>query len=255
MNVSSVIGAYQSAKALGTYGKKVEALASGSSLTTSKGQAADMAISNELSGELAGIRQGIRNVRDGISMFQVAEGSLGTVTNNLIRMHELAVQAQSGTYSKEQIAMMQEEFQTLSSANTQIGISTKFNGIPMHNDSQTLSISADGQTTISLPMKDVPAVVGDLTEDAEAAAATVNEAVKMVMEYRGELGSHINRLGEQTEVLAEQAEEVLKADTRISNTDMAQAAATASVEEIKAGIYAQKAHSESVQQIANLFFG
>lgn len=247
--------ASQSIRSLGAYTKQVEALSTGQRLNSAADGAAEMAISNQLAGDIAGIRQGIRNVRDGVSMFQTAEGSLDTVSNNLVRMKELSVQAQSGTYSEQQVALIQREFAELAAQNTQIGMTTKYNGIPLHSGSQTVTIRADGNTSLSLGMQDIPAVVGDLTSDPAQAAQDVEKAIADVSTYRGELGSGINRLSQQSEVLADQAENVLAAKTRISSTDMARTVASESATEIKASVYAQQIHSQTVQQVASLFFG
>lgn len=245
----------QPVRGLGVYAGQIERLTTGSRLNGAADGAAELAISNQFAGDLAGIRQGIRNVRDGVSMFQTAEGSLNVVSDNLIRMKELAVKAQSGTYSEDQIAMIQGEFAQLAAQNTQIGMTTKFNGIPLHSDAKTVTIQAGETTSLRFAMQDVPAIAGKLDSDPAQAAKEVEDAINRVSVYRGELGSGINRLAEQSKVLANQAENVLTAKSRISDTDMARTAAANTAAEIRANVYAQQAHARTVQQVASLFFG
>ena len=83
--------------------------------------------------------QGIRNVRDGISMLQTSDASLDVISKNLVRMKELATQAGSDVYSPQQKQLIQQEFDELASQNVQIGEMTKFNGIRLLKDNQVIS--------------------------------------------------------------------------------------------------------------------
>src|SRR5690606_10459242 len=82
-----------------------------------------------------GLSQAVRNSQDGISLVQVAEGALSEVSNILIRMRELAVQAASDTVGETERRFMDVEFQQLMEEIDRIAHSTTFNGVPLLNGS------------------------------------------------------------------------------------------------------------------------
>ena len=236
------------------YEEYLERMADAERVNEARDDAAALALINEMTADLAQYRQEMENARDGVSMLQVAEGTLQTVSDNLTRMRELAMQAQGGLYSEEQIALMQREFENLDEANAQIGMMTAFNGIALHRDGTEAAVAAS-EDPLSFDMQSVPAVGGDLTTDPAAAAAAVDEAIREVTAYRGRLGEGMHRLEAQFEGLAEKAENILEARTRIAGTDLAREVASNTAARIEAAVYARQAHSQSVRQIAEIFFG
>src|ERR1700733_11490170 len=88
-------------------------LSSGQRIVNAGDDAAGIAISQKLEGQVRGMRQAQRNANDGISFVQTAEGSLNEVSNILIRLRELGVQAASDTLGDEERGLVDKEFQTL----------------------------------------------------------------------------------------------------------------------------------------------
>src|ERR1700746_2613039 len=90
-------------------------LSSGSRINQAADDAAGLAISENLKGQIRGMRQASRNANDGISLVQVAEGGLNEVSNMLIRLRELAVQAASDTIGETERKFLDTEYQQLKS--------------------------------------------------------------------------------------------------------------------------------------------
>ena len=108
--------------------QSVERLSSGLRINSAKDDAAGMAVRELIRADIAALRQGSRNAADAVSMLQSAEGGLGVMDDVLIRMRELAEQASTGSYSSDQRAIMQQEFDELADEITRIANSTDFNG-------------------------------------------------------------------------------------------------------------------------------
>ena len=105
-----------------------ERLSSGFRINRASDDAAGLAISENLKSLIRGFRQANRNANDGISLVQVAEGSLNEVSNMLIRLRELGVQASSDTVGDTERRFLDVEYQQLKSEIERITESTNFNG-------------------------------------------------------------------------------------------------------------------------------
>src|SRR5690606_14650359 len=95
--------------------RSLERLSSGMRINKAADDAAGLAISENLRGIIRGLRQADRNANDGISLVQVAEGSLNEVSTMLIRLRELAVQASSDTIGDTERKFIDVEYQQLKS--------------------------------------------------------------------------------------------------------------------------------------------
>src|SRR6188508_3667689 len=118
----------------------MERLSSGLRVNSSKDDAAGLAIADRMNAQIRGTNVAIRNANDGISLAQVAEGALATITDALQRMRELAVQAQNGSNGTGDRSNLDTEYQQLSAEITRIATQTKFNG--------TAIIGAGATTTV-----------------------------------------------------------------------------------------------------------
>src|SRR3954468_24881011 len=129
-------------------GTSMERLSSGYRINRAADDAAGLAISERLRGQIHGLDQTQRNVQDAVSLVQTAEGSLTEVHAMLQRVRKLAVQYKNGSLSAADRTAIQSEVNQLSSEIERIGTSAEFNGIKLLNTAQTLSFqvgSADGQ--------------------------------------------------------------------------------------------------------------
>ena len=99
-NISALRATNASTKASSLLATSMERLSTGKRINSAKDDAAGLAISANMTAQVKGMNQAIRNSNDGIALAQTAEGSLGEINNMLQRMRELAVQSASGTYQK-----------------------------------------------------------------------------------------------------------------------------------------------------------
>src|SRR3954463_12850854 len=138
----------------GALGRSMERLSSGYRINRAADDAAGLAISERLRGQIRGLDQAQRNVQDAVSLVQTAEGSLTEVHAMLQRVRELAVQFKNGSLSNNDRTAIQSEVNQLASEVERIGASAEFNGIKLLNAGQTVSFQVgaqDGQViTVSL---------------------------------------------------------------------------------------------------------
>ncbi|MFZ7120920.1 MAG: flagellin [Eubacteriaceae bacterium] len=122
MNTYSRMSSASSAQA-----KSLEKLSSGLRINKAGDDAAGLAISEKMRGQIGGLDQAVRNAQDGISMIQTAEGALSESHSILNRMRELAVQASNDTNTDDDRAEIQKEMNQLTSEISRIGNNTEFN--------------------------------------------------------------------------------------------------------------------------------
>ncbi|MCR9204052.1 MAG: flagellin FliC, partial [Halobacteriovoraceae bacterium] len=108
-------------------------LSSGKRITKAADDAAGLAIATNLEAQTKGLRQATRNANDGISLVQTAEGGLNEVSNILVRMRELTIQASSDTVGENERGFLDQEYQQLVTEVDRISNSTTFNGAQLLN--------------------------------------------------------------------------------------------------------------------------
>lgn len=111
--------------------KSLERLSSGYRISKASDDAAGLAISEKMKGQVGGLKMAQRNAQDGISMIQTAEGGLSESSSILLRMRDLANQATNGTLEDGDRAKITEEFDALKTELTRISSTTKFNNISL----------------------------------------------------------------------------------------------------------------------------
>ena len=115
----------------------MEQLSTGTRVNSAKDDAAGLAIGQNMTSQVRGLNQAVRNLNDGVNMLQTAEGAMIEQSNMLQRMRELAVQAMNGTYSNVQRGYLDKEFQALSVQIGKIATDTKWNDQTLLDASQT----------------------------------------------------------------------------------------------------------------------
>ena len=130
----------------------VQRLSSGLRINSAKDDAAGLAISERFTTQIRGLNQAIRNANDGISLAQTAEGALGSISNNLQRIRELAVQSRNATNSADDRAALQKEVEQLRAEVQRVATQTQFNGLNLLDGSftaQEFQVGANqGQTIL-----------------------------------------------------------------------------------------------------------
>ncbi|AOR24723.1 flagellin Hag [Clostridium taeniosporum] len=125
-------------------GKSMEKLSSGLRINRAGDDAAGLAISEKMRGQIRGLDQASRNAQDGISLIQTAEGALNETHSTLQRMRELAVQASNSTNTDTDRAEIQKEINQLTSEINRIGNNTEFNTQKLVDGTQKLSGTTGG---------------------------------------------------------------------------------------------------------------
>ena len=136
-NIQSMNAQRNLSKSQSTLSTAMQRLSSGLRINSAKDDAAGLAISERMTTQTRGLTVAARNANDGISLAQTAEGALGSITSNLQRIRELAVQSRNATNNAEDRAALDEEVQQLKAEINRISRDTTFNGTKLLDGSFT----------------------------------------------------------------------------------------------------------------------
>ncbi len=136
-NIQSMNAQRNLSKSQSTLSTSMQRLSSGLRINSAKDDAAGLAISERMTTQTRGLTVAARNANDGISLAQTAEGALGSLTANLQRIRELAVQARNATNSAEDRAALNQEVQQLKEEIDRVARDTSFNGTKLLDGSFT----------------------------------------------------------------------------------------------------------------------
>lgn len=218
----------------------LERLSSGSRINHAGDDAAGLAISESLRAQIRGIGQAERNAQDGISLVQVAEGAMSEISNMLIRLRELGVQAASDTVGPTERGFLDLEFQQLLQEIERIAKSTSYNNVPLLDGSaQAFEIQiGTGNNPLTDRVKlfdtnaaDVSVValgmnlsnVADKVS-AQNSLASIDQAISSVTSMRAEFGALQNRLQSVINNIQISKENMSAANSRIRDADVAEEA-------------------------------
>lgn len=222
-------------------GKSMEKLASGLRINKAGDDAAGLAISEKMRGQVRGLDQASRNAQDGISLIQTAEGALNETHDILQRMRELATQSANDTNTLTDREELQKEFTQLAKETTRIAKTTEFNTQKLLDGSDTdgkvFQIGANESQNLTLVIGNMDATalaVGTGTDEASTvgidittqtgantAITTVNDAIETVSAERSKLGATQNRLEHTINNLKTSSENLTAAESRVRDVDMA----------------------------------
>lgn len=232
----------------------MEKMSSGFRINKSADDAAGLAIAETLGGKIRSVDQARRNASDGVSLIQVAEGSMQEMTNILIRMRELTTQASSDTIGNLERSYANMEYRELVQEIDRISNSTEFNGVNLlggadaNNGIQSLTIhvgAGDGTSpntdTIQFDVDSIkikafetlgltaeneigPIDPNDKDFSREMAAGkltTIDSAIKRIAGTRAVLGAKQSRLTSTINNLGVQLENMSTSRSRIKDLDFA----------------------------------
>ena len=147
----------------------MEKLSSGFRINRAGDDAAGLAISEKMRGQIRGLKQATRNAQDGISLIQTAEGNLNETHAILQRMRELATQASTDTNTAADRTEIQKEIDQLSQELSRIGDNTEFNTQKLLNGtfSGTFHIGANENQSLALSIGDMRGFVLGVAGDAK----------------------------------------------------------------------------------------
>jgi flagellin len=196
--------------------KNMEKLSSGLKINRAADDAAGLAVSEKMRGQIRGLEQAQRNTQDGISFVQTAEGAMNEVSSMLSRMKELNVQKLNGTYSSVDKANINLELDALGAQIDNIMNDTTFNkmnitnGVTIQTDdsAQQITVSAISVTSFS-----------GLTNATSLAG--IESAIEAVSTERAKLGAKQNQMEYTSNNLGTTVENLTASESRIRDTDMA----------------------------------
>lgn len=246
--------------------KALERLSTGYRINRAGDDPAGLAISEKMRGQISGLNMASKNIQDGISMVQTAEGALNETHAMLQRMRELSVQAANDTLTDDDRARIDVEFQELKKEVTRISTDTEFNTRKLLNgDNVTtplkIQAGANAGQTIDLTMNDMSADAIGITDasiatrdEADASISTLDAAIKSVSMERSRLGAYQNRMEHAYNVNVNTAENVTAAESRIRDADIAKEMMNFTKANIlqQAAQYAMAMHMQTAQGMLQL---
>jgi len=217
--------------------RSLERVSSGQRINRAGDDAAGLAISEKLKANIRSMKQATRNAQDGVSLIQTAEGSMNEVSNILVRLRELSIQASSDTIGDTERGFIHKEVAGLKDEINRIAATTEFNGrhlldgstealeiqIGLKNnpaedrfvfDTKNLITNLDalGLTDVSTMSK----------EQSQQNMASLDNAIVKLNENRSSLGALQNRLQSAINNQQIYRENLEAANSRIRDTDMAE---------------------------------
>jgi flagellin len=217
--------------------KALQRLSTGMRINSAADDAAGLAVSTRFRSQIRGLEQAQRNANDGISVIQVAEGAMEQMTEILIRMRELSVQAANGSLTDEDRGFLNVEFNSLTEELDRIANVTSFNGTQLLdgsasagiafqvganntvNDRITISIASLNSGTIAsqpLSNQTISTIAG-----ARSSLDVIDGAINSIASQRADLGAAQNRLSVTIENLGTAVENLSASKARIADADIA----------------------------------
>jgi flagellin len=218
----------------------MEKLSSGYRINRAADDAAGLAISEQMRGQIGGLDQAQRNAQDGISLVQTAEGSLDEVQSMIQRVRDLKVQFNNGTLDSNDQDAIAAEVAQIGQELSDIAKSTSFNGNALltgktftfqvgANDGETITTSAvtlsgaisGGGLAELTALSDTASAKAALSTGGLSDIATVDKALTNISSARGNYGAIENRLNHRLNNLATYQENLKSSESRIRDVDMA----------------------------------
>jgi flagellin len=221
--------------------KSMEKLSSGYRINRAADDAAGLAISEKMRGQIGGLAQAQRNAQDGISLVQTGEGALTEVHSMLQRVRDLKVQFNNGTLSTDDQDAIAAEVYQIALEVKDITTQTKFNGTAVFgtgtfsfqvgaNDTETITttaanfasgVAAGGLSEITA-LASAAATKTALATGSLSTVASLDDAIKSVSSKRADFGAIQNRLEHRLNNLATYQENLTASESRVRDVDMAQ---------------------------------
>lgn len=211
----------------------LEKLSSGKRINRASDDAAGLSISEQLNAQIRGFKMAGRNVQDAMSALNVSDGATDRVTEIVQRQRELALQASNGTLSDDDRALLNTEFQQLTSEIDRIANDTEFNGQKVANGTELGSGTSEIAAGPDAGAVNMPGV--DLTVDniglngvdistaanASNALASLDSALENISTQRAEIGATTNQFGSIVNTLQTAEVNTVAAESVIRDQDMA----------------------------------
>ncbi|MBY0370027.1 flagellin FliC [bacterium] len=234
-NVQSIIAQHKLDDNISKLDATQNRLASGQAIVTAKDDAAGLAISENLRNTMRSTGQNIKNTQNAGFMLQTADNAIGEITNIVIRMKELAVQAASDTNGDKERGYLNHEYQALKSELDRISDSALFNGRPLLNGAgESIAIQVGPNNNSNIDRIEVAADFNINTnslglselgitssEGAREALEPIASALERIAGVRGSIGASESRLETTLRNLMVYEENIAGAYSKIRDADIA----------------------------------
>lgn len=221
--------------------RSITRLSSGLKINSAADDAAGIAVSEGLRAQIRGFDQAIENANDGIAILQTTEGSYNSISDLLIRMRELAVQAANDSLTNKERGYLSTEFEDLTTELTRISDVSEYNGVKLldgtagdgagnlvfqigtrNTVNDQIPVALKDQDATSLGV-DVLAI--DALANAQASITGIDTALDALATDRATLGSKINELNVTVDNLALTVENLSAANSQIRDADVSKESA------------------------------
>lgn len=229
-NLNGMIATNQMAKNTALAGNSMEKLSTGLRITKAGDDAAGLAVSEKMRAQIRGMEQAERNVQDGISLVQTAEGALEEAGNIVQRMRELGIQAGNDTLDTKDREKIKAEITQLKEEMVNISVETKFNGNALLDGTKaTFTIQAGanketrtiGMANLSNIAKTISTIDIANAKAAQTFVGEIDTALEEITKARANLGAMQNRLEATSSNLSTSTENLTAAESRIRDVDVA----------------------------------
>jgi flagellin len=238
IRISTNVAAINAQRQLGTQSQKsahaMAALSSGSRIVSASDDAAGLAISESMKGQIRGLAMARQNAFNAGSLVQVSEGGLGEINNILVRLRELGVQAASDNIGDDERGFLDQEVQQLVKESDRIAKTTKFgsrNLLDGSGEELEFHVGPGGSEENIIKYKlaadatasklGIDGVAVDSKDSARSLLNTVDDAMKEIGKMRADFGAVQSRLNTTTSNLDVQYENISAANSRIRDADVA----------------------------------
>ena len=232
-NVSALRAQNNSRVASQAQSQAMERLSSGKRINAAKDDAAGLAIATRMEAASRGFTQAIRNANDGISLAQTADSAAGSISDILVRMRDLSMQASTGTLSDPDRVLVQKEVTALIAQIGDVVGQTTFNGNKLLdgsaatgfdiqtgiNDTEVVNITIASLATGGTALTGVGAINVGTQAGATAALSVLDTAIDNVAAERANLGAQQNRLTSAVDNLTSRVTNLDEAKSRIEDAD------------------------------------
>jgi len=225
--------------------QSIQRLSSGLRLNSASDDAAGMAVATGLRAQVGGYQQASRNANDAVAILQTAEGAYNTVSDNLMRMRELAVQAASDGLTDTERDYIQTEFADIQADINRISSVTEYNGTKLldgtagssgtmtfqvgtrntTNDRITIDLKTIDTSASSLNVATATTGVSSLGA-AQSAIAEIDNAIDFLSTERTNIGSKLNKLDNAVTNLGTTVQNLSQATSQIRDVDIASESAS-----------------------------
>ncbi len=241
-NMSAIFANRQMQSVAARMDKSIEKLASGEAINRAGDDASGLAVSEKMRTQINGLIQAEKNSQNGLSFIQVAEGSFQQVNDMLQRIRQLSIQSANGIYSNPDRMQIQVEVSQLIEEIDRIATSAEFNRMKMLTGtfakgskvgSMFFHVGANSHQRIRVYISTISAQALNLLDESnrKRSISTVGQANSMIgyvdlalerlNRQRADLGAYYNRMENAISALTLSYENMMAADSRVRDVDMA----------------------------------